>query len=322
MTNIERLKAKLQNAAKASEDVAEKLESMPKKIDNRKKEIKEITVPSGNNIEQFDLKIKLVKIDILKVEANPFQPRTKFENIEELANNILKHGLLQPLTVYLNDEDNKYYLIAGERRNRALRLLHERGQLNDTKYKVNLVENILTDEEKRSLATIENTHRENMTIIDMANNAKSYVESGMSYSEVAKLFSVGKTVISRYMKISSLPQKVQEVLNTKEVKSPNKIELLCSIKDEKIQLEFSQYILQDISISSLELKIKKYLNSIKEEQGSEKVVIETPFDKVKPVSKILSKAQYRKLPENKRVKADEILEEVYKLQQKLLEVNC
>ena len=300
MTNIERLKAKLQNAAKASEDVAEKLESMPKKIDNRKKEIKEITVPSGNNIEQFDLKIKLVKIDILKVEANPFQPRTKFENIEELANNILKHGLLQPLTVYLNDEDNKYYLIAGERRNRALRLLHERGQLNDTKYKVNLVENILTDEEKRSLATIENTHRENMTIIDMANNAKSYVESGMSYSEVAKLFSVGKTVISRYMKISSLPQKVQEVLNTKEVKSPNKIELLCSIKDEKIQLEFSQYILQDISISSLELKIKKYLNSIKEEQGSEKVVIETPFDKVSQLVKYYQKhniENYQKIKE-------------------------
>lgn len=318
MSSIDRLKAKLRNAAQTVEIIEE-------------------TVPSGNVINEFEknqtihsnelvvdnqnmnssviLSQKVIEVNILDVQSNPFQPRTNFENIEELAENILKHGLLQPITVYFNDSDAKYYLIAGERRLRAIKLLIESGQLSSTSFKVNLIENFLSNDDKKVLATLENTYRENMTIIDTANNAASYVASGMSYSEVASLFGVGKTVISRYMRIAKLPKKVQDILNTNEVKSPNKIELLSEINNIDKQLEFAKSILEDISIAQLETKIKKYLKSIKDDEKT--ILIETTYDKIKPVSKVLSKARYRKLTETDKAKVDEILEEIYKLELKL-----
>lgn len=320
MANIDRLKAKLKNAANSVER-------------------HETTVPSGNENQSYptegvedvisvstDTKMineeksvilsqKVIEVNILDVQSNPFQPRTNFENIEELAENILKHGLLQPITVYFNDVDAKYYLIAGERRLRAIKLLFEKGELTNPLFKVNLIENLLTNDDKKILATLENTYRENMTVIDTANNAASYVANGMSYSEVAALFGVGKTVISRYMRIAKLPMAVQTILNTNEVKSPNKIELLAEISDVSKQIEFAKYILEDISIAQLETKIKKYLKSIKE--GEKTIFIETPYDRIKPVSKILSKAKYRKLTETDKAKVDEILDEIYKLETKL-----
>lgn len=314
MNNLERLKEKLRNAASATEKKEPITTINSIDIQN---------VPSGNenfNEENFILKQKMIELDIMKVESNPFQPRTKFEKIDDLADNIYEHGLLQPITVYYNDADDKYFLIAGERRLRAIKLLKERGDIDSTIYRVNLVENLLSDEDKKILATLENTHRDNMTIIDIANNAASYVNSGMSYSDVGKLFNIGKTVVSRYMKIAKLPSSVQNILNTSEVKSPNKIELLSEISNIDKQIEFAQYILEDISITQLETKIKKYLKSIKE-NSDKKILIETPFDRVKPVSKILSKARYRKLTESEKTKADEILDEIYKLQLKLHEIT-
>ena len=308
MGNLDRLKSKLKNAANSVE-------------------VKTI-VPLGNEASSNDksnkdliLTQELVDVDILKIESNPFQPRTKFEDIDELAENIFTHGLLQPITVYFNNIDNKYYIIAGERRSRAIKFLFENNKIKNTIYKVNLVKNLLSDDDKRILATLENTHRANMTIIDMANNAYSYVQTGKSYSEIAELFSVGKTVISRYVKIASLPIEVQDILNTREVKSPNKIEMLTAIKDLKIQIEFAHLILEDISISGLEMKLKKYIKSIKDDTNISTSILETPFDKVKPISKILSKAKYRKLTELHKTQADEILEEIFKLQQKLADFS-
>lgn len=305
-SNVDRLKEKLKNAAKAEQ----KNQSVP--LENKEKVIQ-------NNTDIISLNQKLIDLDINILHSNPFQPRTKFENIKELAENIIKHGLLQPITVYFNDIDKKYYIIAGERRFRALKYLIDNKELEQSTIRVNLIENILTDSDKKTLATLENTHRDNMTIIDMANNAASYASSGMSYSEISELFGVGKTVISRYIKISKLPQQVQSLLNTKEVKSPNKIEMLNEIEDPKIQLEFAQLILEDISISQLEFKIKKYLKKL-DGNFIKSTILETPFDKVKPVSKIISKAKYRKLTENDKIKADEILIEILKLQDDLTKI--
>lgn len=312
MTNIERLKLKLKNAA-----TTEVKKHTP--LSNNTKDISIQNESEDNNQtnpEHIILSQKVIEIDIHELQSNPFQPRTKFENIEQLASNILKHGLLQPITVYFNDKDNKYYIIAGERRSRAIKYLYQNKLITNSKYNVNLIENILTDQEKKILATLENTHRDNMTIIDLANNAASYTKNGMSYSEVGKLFDVGKTVVSRYIKISNLPSEVQDLLNSKEVKSPNKIEMLSEIENLDKQLEFANLILEDISIVQLETKIKKYLKLISN-TVTEKTVLETPFDKIKPVSKILSKSKYRKLPENEKTKADEILIEIHKLQNKL-----
>ena len=65
---------------------------------------------------------KVIEIEIDKIEANPYQPRTVFgDDINELAESIKLNGLLQPLTV--KNEGDKYILIAGERRLRALKAL-------------------------------------------------------------------------------------------------------------------------------------------------------------------------------------------------------
>ncbi|MCB0749524.1 MAG: ParB/RepB/Spo0J family partition protein, partial [Ignavibacteriae bacterium] len=64
----------------------------------------------------------LAKIDIENIAPNPFQPRTEFEPnaLEELKKSILQNGLIQPVTVRRVTE-NKYELISGERRLRAIK---------------------------------------------------------------------------------------------------------------------------------------------------------------------------------------------------------
>ena len=63
------------------------------------------------------------EIELSRIEANPFQPRTKFdeESLKELAESIKEIGLIQPITLR-KIADNKYQIIAGERRFRAAQL--------------------------------------------------------------------------------------------------------------------------------------------------------------------------------------------------------
>src|SRR5690606_2602760 len=112
---------------------------------------------------------EVVKLPIDKVIANKFQPRTIFdtEKIEELARTIHMHGVIQPIVVRVDENDN-YEIIAGERRYRAMKSLGWE--------EVPAIIRQLSDKETASIALIENLQREELTAIEEANAYQNLLE--------------------------------------------------------------------------------------------------------------------------------------------------
>ena len=102
----------------------------------------------------------IIKIDVEKIVPNPFQPRIRFNEIEldELADSIRQHGVMQPIVVRQNS--GGYELIAGERRWRA----SQRAGLTD----LPAIVRDLDDQQVAALALIENIQREQLTAIEQA----------------------------------------------------------------------------------------------------------------------------------------------------------
>jgi len=259
----------------------------------------------------------LLKIDINKIKPNPFQPRTVFEGIEILADSIEEKGLLQPITV-VKITENEYILIAGERRLRASRLIQERNPSASTIDAI-VRQNDITDEEKELLAALENLQRSDMTIIDSANMYNN-ISKYSSYSEISRALGSSKTAISRYIKIASLPNEIKLILNKKEIRSTNKIELLATINGNiNAQKELAYDILNDEPIFRIESKIRKILKGegVPSRNDDATEIILSIYEQIKPTSKLISKATYRKLDDEKRNKVDEYLNTILEAQKQI-----
>jgi len=143
---------------------------------------------SNKNLTQVLGNDDVLELDISTIEPNPFQPRKYFdeESLQELAASIEKHGLLQPISV--TQRDNRYILIAGERRFRAHKIN------NKLKIKSIIIQDV-SDEDLEKLALIENVIRKDITIMEEAFAYKRMQDKGMSIREIAIETSIGKTRI-------------------------------------------------------------------------------------------------------------------------------
>ena len=103
----------------------------------------------------------IAQIEIDKIETNPFQPRTDFDEsaLSELAESIKNQGVIQPVTVRKMGYD-KYQLISGERRLRASKLAGLKT--------IPVFIRVANDEQMLEMALIENIHRENLNAIEVA----------------------------------------------------------------------------------------------------------------------------------------------------------
>src|SRR5699024_10043905 len=120
------------------------------------------------NEERFE-QDEIVHIKLEEIVPNEYQPRTVFneEKIDELAQYLRTHGMIQPIVVRKLDE-NRYELIAGERRFRAAESLEW--------LSVPAIIRELSDTETASIALIENIQREQLTVIEEAHAYKQLIE--------------------------------------------------------------------------------------------------------------------------------------------------
>jgi len=153
---------------------------------------------------------KLLTIPIDEISPNPFQPRKKFNEtqIRELANSIKKDGLLQPIIVKKNidvSKENKYVLIAGERRLRACKLLKQ------SSIKAIIQGNNTVD--LKVLALIENTQRENLSSIEEATTMKELMEiKNLSKKELSELVSKSYDHTISLLSLAELPDEIRDDL--------------------------------------------------------------------------------------------------------------
>jgi spoOJ protein len=165
-----------------------------------------------------------------EIEANPNQPRREFdqEALQELANSIKEIGIIQPITLHQVAE-NKYQIIAGERRWRASQL----AGLTAIPAYIRTIK----DASVMEMALVENIQREDLNAIEIALAYEQLVaQSGMTQEKVAERVGKSRTAVTNYMRLLRLPAQVQMALQKKSIDMGHARALL-SIDSPSLQIK-------------------------------------------------------------------------------------
>ena len=164
-------------------------------------------------IGDSDRKTSNQKISISSIVPNKNQPRKMFEKnvLEELTNSIKERGIIQPLIVRKSeDQDNKFELIAGERRWQAA----QSAGLHEVPVIVIEADNLKSLE----FAIIENVQRKDLNPIEEAESYKNLIENfGYDQEKVAKFIGKSRSHISNSLRLLNLPQKLVEMIRNEKI---------------------------------------------------------------------------------------------------------
>jgi ParB family chromosome partitioning protein len=185
-------------------------------------------------------------IKISQIEANPFQPRTEFEQkaLDELSESIKIHGLIQPVTVRKMGYD-KFQLISGERRTRASIL----AGLD----KIPAYVRIANDQEMLEMALIENIQRENLNPMEVSLSYKRLLdECQLKQDELGERVGKDRSTVSNYLRLLKLPEEIQLALQTNKI-SMGHAKAILAIDEaiEQINL-YSRIINDNLSVRNAE----------------------------------------------------------------------
>ncbi len=189
-------------------------------------------------------------IPIASIEANPFNPRTNFEKaaLDELAQSIRIHGIIQPLTVRKLGRD-KYQLISGERRFRASQL----AGLTEVPAYIR----VANDQTMLEMALVENIQRENLNAIEVGLSYKRLIEEcELTQDQLSQKISKSRSSITNHLRLLKLPAPIQAGVRDNLI-SMGHARALVSAGDEERQVAlFHQIIEEELSVRELETLIK------------------------------------------------------------------
>ena len=227
-------------------------------------------------------KSQLKELKISDISPDPEQPRRHFnkEKLEELANSIRIHGVLQPIVVIR--KNSKFLIVAGERRYRASRLAGLE--------RVPAVVRELSDQNRLELSLIENIQRDNLNVLEMA---EAYLKLREQFNLTAK--EIGERVGGRSesavlntLRLLKLPQIVKDYVISGELKEGQARPLL-KIDEETIKKILPKIIKENWSSRKIEQFLVNYKKQIEESKKVEPKKVNNPFEKtVKHISKKLS----------------------------------
>ncbi len=185
------------------------------------------------------------EISIDDIKPNAAQPRKTFDedSLEELAESIKQHGLLQPVVV--RPSGSGYEIVAGERRWRAFRMAGMKT--------VPCLIRDLTDEEATLFAIIENMQRKDLDPIEEAEGLSNMIETyGMKQEQVSKSVSKSRPYITNSLRLLKLPPEVREMVSDGRLSSGHgKAILSLRTKDEQIRLA-EKIAKEDLSVRAAE----------------------------------------------------------------------
>ncbi len=146
-------------------------------------------------------------VSINKIEPNPMQPRFEIEpkELQELADSIHEHGILQPLIVSQDLDSGSYVLIAGERRLRAAQL----AGLD----MVPVIIRQVSDQERLELALIENVQREDLNPLETAEAYHQLVEHfQLKQEEIAVRVGKNRATVANTLRLLNLSEQARKAL--------------------------------------------------------------------------------------------------------------
>lgn len=238
------------------------LNSLLKAYDDENDEKIQKTESSVSNYEMRQGDIE--KIDINKVYPNPNQPRKTFdkESLNELAESIRIHGLIQPIIV--NKMDDGYMVIAGERRYRACKICG----LNQ----IDAIVKNYTNKQISEISIIENLQREDLNPVEVAKGIKKLMdEYGLTQEKVAERLGKARSAIANSVRILTLYPEVLDLVEKGKV-SFGHAKILVAVEDYATQLLLAKKVAKDkLTVRDLEKEVNLLLGGKKKKPTSKTI---------------------------------------------------
>lgn len=189
----------------------------------------------------------IAQIDIDKIETNPFQPRTDFDEtaLNELAESIKNQGVIQPVTVRKMGYD-KYQLISGERRLRASKMAGLKT--------IPVFIRVADDEQMLEMALIENIHRENLNAIEVAISYQRLLEEcKLTQDQLSEKVGKDRSTVANFLRLLKLPAEIQIAIRDGYI-TMGHAKALININDRSKQLIILKRIIdEDLSVRQVEM---------------------------------------------------------------------
>ncbi len=192
---------------------------------------------------------EILNIPVWQIETNRYQPRVEFneESLDELAESIREHGLIQPITVRKINEG--YEIIAGERRFRACKKIGY--------YEVPCVVMSADELETAQMALVENIQRENLSAVE---EAKAYVEimrqASCTQEELAKRMGKSQSTIANKIRLLNLPEVIQEGVRERKITERHARAILSVKKEDQVKV-YDQIVKKGWNVSESERYIDR-----------------------------------------------------------------
>lgn len=186
------------------------------------------------------------EIEISKIQANPFQPRTKFEAeaLEELAQSIRELGIIQPVSVRKMGYDN-YQLISGERRFRASQMA---GLTRIPAYI-----RVANDQSMLEMALVENIQRAELDAMEVAFSYQRLIEEcNLTQEELSKRVGKKRSTITNYLRLIKLPAIIQDGIRNNKI-SMGHARSLIGVENPETQIKLYEQIIEEtLSVRKVE----------------------------------------------------------------------
>lgn len=193
----------------------------------------------------------IAEIEIRKIETNPFQPRTDFDEMQlrEMADSIKIQGIIQPVTVRKMGFD-KYQLISGERRLRASQLANVKS--------VPAFIRVANDEQMLELALIENIHRKDLNAIEVAISYQRLIEEcKITQEQLSEKIGKNRSTVTNFLRLLKLQPEVQIALRDGHI-TMGHARALVTIENDVHQLNIlDQIISKGLNVRQVEDLVRK-----------------------------------------------------------------
>ncbi len=205
----------------------------------------------------------LNEIPVEEIETNPFQPRQHFdkEALNELADSIKVHGIIQPITVRKLSQ-HQYQLISGERRFQASKIAGLKA--------LPAYVRTANDQQMLEMALIENIQRENLNPIEISLSYQRLIsECNLKQEELGDRVGKNRTTVTNYLRLLKLPPDIQIALRDNKI-SMGHARAIINIEDPSNQIFILKKIISDdLSVRAVESLARELTISAKEKPESQ-----------------------------------------------------
>ena len=158
-----------------------------------------------------------------------------FEDIQELADNIHENGLLSPLLVVKKPDSNKYWVVAGQRRLEACRLIN----YDDVEC---VIIRDMDEDEAKVLSLSENLYRSQMNPDDISESVDYLYKKYGEISKVAKRLGVSNSTVRRYVRYRELPREMKDSVSEKKISPSQAVSIYVKFPDKDRQVRIAEHL--------------------------------------------------------------------------------